>query len=248
MNSPKLLLICVASFLVTLATSAATVRGQQPPSHDPNPDMSKHWNKKHARALAELSQSVEFDFFETPLEEVADIIVDHHKLDIHLDVNALDTLGIDSSTPITVQRTNLSLRTALDLMLAELDLEYYVKEGILVITSAEEAELVLDTEVYELRKLSRPDPDLMKKMITLITTVVEPDSWSSVGGQGAIVAYEDVLVVSQTWRTHRQIAELLDKLSKAGIGTRTVRDGPVPQYGEFDDDPEPERARVGSSK
>jgi len=57
---------------------------------------------------------------------------------------------------------------------------------------------------------------LLTEMLTgVITTTVEPDTWSDVGGPGTISIYKDLLVVNQTDPVHRKIDELLRMLRDA---------------------------------
>ena len=53
-------------------------------------------------------------------------------------------------------------------------------------------------------------------LIEVITTSVEPESWTDVGGPGSIKEFEnsEALVVSQNRRVHREIEQLLTTLRK----------------------------------
>ena len=64
------------------------------------------------------------------------------------------------------------------------------------------------------------------KLLKIITTTIEPDSWDAVGGAGSIVEYQGALIVSQTQDVHRQLQQLLDdlrKVAKAKRGPATAR-------------------------
>jgi hypothetical protein len=52
-------------------------------------------------------------------------------------------------------------------------------------------------------------------LISLITTNVDPDSWTEVGGPGSISAYHGLIVVTQTAHTHKKIERVLDMLREA---------------------------------
>ncbi|MGA2259074.1 MAG: hypothetical protein ABSG53_30760, partial [Thermoguttaceae bacterium] len=93
--------------------------------------------KKIIKALKEPTQ---IEFVETPLKDVVDYLKDLHKIEIQLDSVALKDGGVDESTPITKNLKNMSLRSALRLLLDELKLNYVIHNEVLLITSPEKAE------------------------------------------------------------------------------------------------------------
>lgn len=88
------------------------------------------------------------DFTDTPLEEVVVFLRDEYGIEIQLDVPALDDLGLSPDEPITVNLRNISLRSALRLMLKQLELTYMIADEVLLITTEEEAETRLTVKVY----------------------------------------------------------------------------------------------------
>jgi hypothetical protein len=100
------------------------------------------------------------DFVEQPLKDVFLFLQDVHKIPIHIRKNKLDEVGIPLDKPVTISLRGVSLRTALDLILDELELTYFVKE-VLIVTTPEDAENNLETRVYDLRDLlAMPAPDV----------------------------------------------------------------------------------------
>jgi hypothetical protein len=64
------------------------------------------------------------------------------------------------------------------------------------------------------------------KLLKIITTTIEPDSWDAGGGYGSILEYQGALIVSQTQDVHQQLQQLLDdlrKVTKANRGPATAR-------------------------
>ncbi len=55
-----------------------------------------------------------------------------------------------------------------------------------------------------------------EQLMNIVTTAVEPDSWSEMGGPGTIGQYNGLIVVSQSARTHAKIEKVLDMLREAG--------------------------------
>ena len=103
-----------------------------------------------------LKQPTQFEFVETPLKDVVDYLKDLHKIEIQLDVAALKEVGVEDNTPITKNLRGISLRSALKLLLDELQLKYVIHNEVLLITSPAKAESeeYLTAEVY-------PMPDLL---------------------------------------------------------------------------------------
>jgi hypothetical protein len=65
---------------------------------------------------------------------------------------------------MTCQFRNIRLSTFLELMLDELELTYVEKDGLILITTPEDAESKMDIRVYDCRDLlAMPSPDLEKK-------------------------------------------------------------------------------------
>ena len=104
----------------------------------------------------ELDRPTEVDFFETPLSDAFDTLAEFHNINIELNSNEFDNLGVDTGTPITKTYNGVSLRSAMRLILREYDLTFVVRDEVLVITSVEDAEQELVTRVYPVGDLVLP--------------------------------------------------------------------------------------------
>jgi hypothetical protein len=100
-----------------------------------------------------LNQVTSLDPVETPLTDLVTIIRDMHQLPIMLKTKTLDEAGVSIDTPITKRVANMRLRTALDLILEELELTYVVLEEVVVITTPEDAQSRMEIRVYDCRDL-----------------------------------------------------------------------------------------------
>lgn len=105
----------------------------------------RHADPSESKIWAALNEKTEIDFFEKPLTDVFDYLKQRHEIEIQLDMRALTDAGVGSDTPITRSIKGVTLRSALNLLLNELDLTYLVRNGVLVITSNIEAENMPDT-------------------------------------------------------------------------------------------------------
>ena len=108
--------------------------------------MARHRADAETRPLAALAEKTEFDFIEQPLESVVNYLQERHQIIILLDTNAINAVGISIDTPITDKRKGIALRSALKILLRDLDLTYVIQDGVLKITSLTEAENILRTE------------------------------------------------------------------------------------------------------
>ena len=103
-----------------------------------------------------LEDDTHFEFIETPLSDVVAYLQDLHKVQIQLDTKSLDGVGIGTDTPISRSLTGISLRSALRLLLKDLELTYVIQDEVLMITTPEVAEENLITKVYPVGDLVLP--------------------------------------------------------------------------------------------
>ncbi len=143
--------------------------------------------------------------------------------------------------PVTVHLKNISLRSALRLLLGPLDFNYVIKDEVLLITTKEKCDAELRTRLYPVQDLLdrtvqenlnlNPASDL----IAMITGSVAPTTWDEVGGPGSIkyLAVAKCLVIGQTEEIHEQICDLL-------AATRKVMalEGAQPKDHAATDDPD----------
>ena len=108
-----------------------------------------------------LKQPTQIEFVETPLKDVVDYLKDLHHIEIQLDSAALKEAGIDESTPVTKNLKGISLRSALKLLLDELQLKYVVHNEVLLITTPAKAESdeYMTTKVYPVADMVLPIKD-----------------------------------------------------------------------------------------
>lgn len=125
----------------------------QPPILYPDPEMWQMLAERRKRyqalegfaeptdteVLVALAEKTEFDFTDQPLQDVLDYFKAKHDVAIQIDKKTLEDSGIGVDLPITRQLNGISLRAALRLLLAELDLSYVVRNGVILITSKDEA-------------------------------------------------------------------------------------------------------------
>ncbi|MBN2022343.1 MAG: hypothetical protein JW809_06070 [Pirellulales bacterium] len=149
-----------------------------------------------------------------------------------MDRRAMGALGIDGDMPITFKIAGVRLRSALELMLGEIDVTYLMRDEALMITMPEAVEDDLETRVYDVTDLvvigdvSDPKGEDFGTLIEVVMATVWPESWLEThGGPGGIgrcvVGNVRALVITQTQPAHREVAQLLADLRKPSpLGTR----------------------------
>ncbi|MEX0585748.1 MAG: hypothetical protein WD176_03840, partial [Pirellulales bacterium] len=192
-----------------------------------------------------LEQKTSFDFDETPLSDVVQFFGDKLKIQIVLDKKGLDDAGIGSDTPLKGKLQDVSLRSALNLLLEEHGMTFLIRDEVLIVTTQDSQANALETIVYDVRDLldmdrqdraSRGDEltsDDYQSLIDMLTTAVAPTSWDAVGGPGSISPIYGMLVISQPQRVHEDIAKLLAWLRKvraargSATSTKAAGDSPI---------------------
>lgn len=172
-----------------------------------------------------LDQPVVMEFNNTPLSDVLTYVEDCGKIPIVADKKALEDAGIKPDAQVTMDVRGLTLRSALNLMLRQHDLTWTIRDEVLLITTPEQADAMLEARVYDVADLVavrdeqlRPYNDF-DQLIDTITSTVKPTTWDSVGGPGSIAPLEaagiTTLVVSQTQDALESVEKLLADLRKA---------------------------------
>lgn len=197
--------------LVALVTNGGVTTVADEAGYDTTPIYGNQ-PPREAQIREILNQDTTLDFKDTPLKDLLKEIETSHQLQIRIDQRALDDIGVDSGTPINIKLKDITLGSALDLILDDLDLTYLVESEVLKITSVEEAETRLVLVIYPVNDLLPEGPFDHKDMIHLMHTTVSPTSWDIVGGPGTIVGYRDSIVASQTEQVHEEIYEFLQGL------------------------------------
>lgn len=173
--------------------------------------------EKIEQALRGPLHSTGFEFVDTPLSDVVSALQDDYGIPIKMDHKALEEIGIGSDEPVTINLHNISLRSALRLMLKQLQLTYVIKDEVLLITTAQEAESQLKICVYDVRALSNDGDDKMVgSLIDTLLSCVATETWAKNGGGEAEVRSikPGLLVISQTSAVHEEIRSLLDAVRK----------------------------------
>jgi hypothetical protein len=180
------------------------------------------------RIRAALARPITVDYKDASLNKVVDDLRNKLHVPIRLDRRALDELSIDpSTTTVTFSVSDISAKSALNLMLHQVGLTWTIYSEVLLITSAAELENpeFMVRRIYDVADLvtveNVPEECDYDSLIDLITNTIRPNSWTDLGGPGVIREYPTqgikALVVTQTLQVQDEVAELL-------AGLRALRD------------------------
>jgi general secretion pathway protein D len=109
-----------------------------------------------------MKTPVRVNYNETPLSQVTQELSQLAGVNIHLDPRGLNQEGVQTDTPVTLSlNTDISLKSALSLILTPLHLSYVIKDEVLQITSDQisKGELVIHT--YYVADLVTPIPNFV---------------------------------------------------------------------------------------
>lgn len=167
-----------------------------------------------------LTQPTHIEMVDMPLSDAIQYLSDLHNIQILIDHKALEDAGASAETLITFKVENISLESALELMLRDHDLTWMVSNGVLLITSNDRASERLSTRLYPVNDLVQKNAEGVadyKPLIGTIQITIDMVSWDEVGGPGTVSPYAGVLVVSQTEQTHRKLEAFLIAMRKANL-------------------------------
>ncbi|TWU19962.1 RNA polymerase sigma factor [Allorhodopirellula heiligendammensis] len=189
--------------------------------------------------IAELSLAVDFPIVVNALalEEAGltvDVPISGHQRSSHSEDLPAES-GVETATTSQTKSLmqKLPLGAALNFLLQDLGLTYTLRDGMISITTREQAETRLLTRLYFLEGTGLPRGEFTSA-ISMIQTTIEPASWESLGGVGTLVPVGDgeyarpALLVGATLSVHEQIADLLQSLRESHIGPDPIWSGRPP--------------------
>jgi hypothetical protein len=206
-------------------TESAAAELCQCAGHDNNSASTK----KIEQALAGPLHSGGLSYSDRSLQDVVTNISDEYGIDIRLDRTALEEAGIGTDSPVTNSLKNISLRSALKLVLRNLQLTWIIENEVLIITTNEAANKHFDTCVYSIQGLvDDSDPKSVSALVEAIYACVATGTWAANGGGEAEVRPlpSGLLVVSHTPAVQEEVGALLNKIRKMREQVPLVKAGP----------------------
>lgn len=128
------------------------VKGRQPFG----PQKIGKVGSKERAIESKLLSPVNLNFENTPLKQVLDDLRDFHGINIVPDLPALQNQGTSLESPISIKLDQVSLKSALNLILHQVKLTYVLQDEVLKITTEENARGKLETVTYQVADLVIP--------------------------------------------------------------------------------------------
>lgn len=178
-------------------------------------------NTKIRRILAGPLLPDRLDITELSLADFATLIRKEYKIELQLDVQALDDLGLNPDDALTFRIANVTLGVAIKETLQQHDLTYIVRDGFLLITNEDEALSTESVRIYPVGDLLQPSESksdmpatTMDDLIHVIVNSLVIEGWDNTGGSIEPMQ-PGLLVVTHTEDVHQQIADLLAAMRRA---------------------------------
>ena len=183
-----------------------------------------------------LRTPVLLQFRETPLSEVLDHLAKLAAVNLHLDEKGLEEEGVSSDTPVTIDLTQeISLKSALNLILEPKHLSYVIRDEVLKITSEQLRDGETYQRVYNVADLVTPIPNFVPNGRTGLSGALSEaynltgGAWGGMGGVNGVGAgYLASQDGSQAMgvidpKVLAQINELMPTNTGAGLGAGGAR-------------------------
>jgi general secretion pathway protein D len=131
-----------------------------------------------------LKTPVSLQFQNAPLTEVLDYLARLAEVNLHLDPQGLAEEGVTTDTPVTINLSQeISLKSALNLILQPLHLSYVIKDEVLKITSEQLRDGEVYTVTYNVADLVVPIPNFVPSTRMGLSGALH-DALGSVGFDG----------------------------------------------------------------
>jgi beta-lactamase regulating signal transducer with metallopeptidase domain len=228
--------IWLAMPLLLIALTALTdaVKGQSPApasrsasATQPAPDVGALTEQDAKAALAKVLPQVRLNA--VSLSDAMDYMRSAMQVNLVVQWRALESAGIDRSTPVTVELRNIPAGNVLRHILQDVGgssvrLGMMIDGGTLIVSTEEDVSMHVKTVLYDVSdlivapdgKLFSTDEAREKKvsdLVRLIQDSISSETWKDNGGTiGYIREFNNKLVIVQSTENHRQIALLLARL------------------------------------
>jgi hypothetical protein len=191
---------------------------------------SKEADTPTRRIELALKKKVSLDIDDGTLMDAMRSLRDTVGINIAVDSPAIEQEGIRTDHKVSIHLEDVTLSSALKILLTPLNLVANIQDEVLMITSprAKGTQTVIAYKVADLISQVEDETKSFDDLISLITTVIKPNSWQEVGGAGSIAANEPTmsLVIRQTRDAHEEIQQLFSALRKWNFGVAPNAGGP----------------------
>jgi hypothetical protein len=149
-----------------------------------------------------LKKRIDAEFQELPIEDALKSIAASTQVQFYTDRRALEDVGINADTPVSITLNSVPCDMLLDLILGQLDLAYTMRSGIVIVTTPEEAEAQMIVRVYAVSDLAaRAAAPLDKNQQALgaLSRLAEGGAQGGFGGGSGVVRVPLLESLLQLW-------------------------------------------------
>jgi len=164
---------------------------------------------------AALDGETSIEFIESPLQDICDYLADFHQITIQIDGKALDEEGLGPDVPITGNLRGVSLRSALNLLMAQHDLAWAVRDEAVLITTAVAARAHPIVQVYNVADLI-PDGSNSEDLVQALDSVLRCHQSENATPGIRIAAYQQLILFAGPEQKQYELKALLGQI-RAGI-------------------------------
>lgn len=177
-----------------------------------------------------LRKSIEVNFADTPLVDVLEYVSAQVDIPFLLDVVGLQEVGLTGDEPINflsvagdeqdgaADVNKIRVDQLLDLVLGELEVTWYVGEGIVHVTTVEVSNERLINRSYDLGPFQKAgiEPGMLLEIV-----MQESDAlWEEVDGSGGgVIVVGDVMTIRQSYQAQREVEQILKAILNSGQPT-----------------------------
>jgi hypothetical protein len=122
-------------------------------------------------AREKLKDATDAEFNEVPLRDVLNYFADRHAVQFYLDPRSLKEAGIANDSPVTINLKGVPLEMLLSVILREQQLDYRLRNGVIMIASESDVQSQTDVRVYQVPQ------GLANELAALIPATIATDHW-----------------------------------------------------------------------
>ncbi|MEM6363994.1 MAG: hypothetical protein AAF745_06195, partial [Planctomycetota bacterium] len=182
---------------------------------DPWPIVTQRSHTVQQDILSKLNQPTYARFYDSPLEEAFDVFNDFHRLPFVFDRISREKLESDTETVINIDSEDISLRSALNQILPQFSLGFYVEADHIKIVSADAARQHQVQRLYDVTEIL--DQSQIRDIDDLIAAISNSKQANEVNDKETlpiqITSIGNRLIINANEAQQHQIAVLLRLLA-----------------------------------
>lgn len=187
------------------------------------PEFLPRLSAKEQKIVDAMSRKTEVAFRDNDLATALAHLKEMHEIDIWVDTNRLDV----DSLRVTLEISDIPLRSCLNLMLEPLDVAYFIEDDTLKVTSQEIAAAKWVTRTYPAGDLFS-SPKEATELKELLITGLGLEHKEGISRSLAVSLKSRAIVLRQSHQIHDEMLQLLHMLRETNSTERVVHLSPLP--------------------